>query len=59
MAIEGVAQSSQLQSSVQVQKSSTDQEKLSANVALEEGKTGGSLESSPQGGNGGLVDIYA
>lgn len=59
MAIEGVAQSSQLQAGVQALKSSIDQEKQSASVALEAGKTGESLESSPQGGNGGLVDIYA
>jgi hypothetical protein len=59
MAIKGIVQSSQLQSSPPAQKSSTDQDKKSTSVALEAGKAGESLEPSPQGGNGGLVDIYA
>jgi hypothetical protein len=59
MAIEGVAQNSQLQSSYPAQKFSTDQDKRSTSVALEAGKAGESPGSRPQGGNGGLVDIYA
>jgi hypothetical protein len=59
MAIEGIAQSSQLQSSAPAQKSSTYQDKQTTSVASEAGKAGESLEPSPQSGNGRLVDIYA
>ncbi|MBT5111144.1 MAG: hypothetical protein HOM25_20860 [Rhodospirillaceae bacterium] len=59
MAIEAVAQSAPLQSSAQAPKPSVDQDKQSASVSLDSGKTGGSATEASQTDGGRLVDVYA
>jgi hypothetical protein len=59
MAIEAVAQSSQLQASAPASKSSGDQETPTASVTLGSGKTEGATTSASTNGNGQVVDIYA